>query len=56
MYMFLLFILLCMYTYIQQEQVLRELYWYVNQNPLPDDASEVRETLSYLEARSLLFE
>ena len=40
----------------QQEQVLGELYWYVNQTPPPIDASEVSETLAYLKAGNMLFE
>ena len=44
------------FIYTQQEQVLGELFWYVNQYPPPDDASEVQETLAYLEACSLIFE
>ena len=40
----------------QQEQVLGELYWYVNQTPPPIDASEVSETLAYLKACNMLFE
>jgi len=44
------------FVYTQQEQVLGELFWYVNQDPPPDDASEVQETFAYLEACSFLFE
>ena len=44
------------FIYTQQEQVLGEFFWYVNQYPPPDDASEVQETLAYLEACSLIFE
>ena len=32
--------------WIQQEQVLGKLYWYVNQTPPSDDAPEVSETLA----------
>ena len=41
---------------LQQEQILGELYWYIHQNPPPPDASNVSETLKYLEACSQLFE
>ena len=39
-----------------QEQVLGELYWYVNQTPPPNDAPEVSEILAYLKACNLMFE
>ena len=41
---------------VQQEQVLTELFHYVNQCPKPDDATSVQSTLNYLEACSKLFE
>jgi len=40
----------------QQEQVLGELHWYINQEPPPVDAGIATETLEYLEACNLLFE
>ncbi|XP_065889322.1 uncharacterized protein [Dysidea avara] len=41
---------------MQQEQVLGELHWYINQQPSPADAGTAMETLEYLEACNLLFE
>jgi len=43
-------------NYLQQEQVLGELYWYTHQNPPPEDVTAAKETLLYLEACNLLFE
>ena len=44
------------HLFIQQEQVLGELFWYVNQNPPPNDAAKAQETFAYLEACSFIFE
>ena len=41
---------------LQQEQVLGELQWYIQQHPKPDDADTTSEVLKYLEACNLLFE
>ena len=44
------------HNFLQQEQVLGELYHYVNQQPPPADAPQVELTLKYLEACSKIFE
>ena len=42
--------------FLQQEQVLSELVWYINQDPPPPNKDAAAEVLAYLEACSLLFE
>lgn len=42
--------------YLQQEQVLAELFDYVSQSPPPDDSFSTICTLKYLEACNKLFE
>jgi len=42
--------------YLQQEQVLTELYSYIHQDPPPADVNTVVETHNFLEACNLLFE
>ncbi|XP_065914376.1 uncharacterized protein [Dysidea avara] len=41
---------------MQQEQVLGELFWYTNQDPLPADSDTTNETWEYLQACHKLFE
>ena len=43
-------------TYLQQEQVLMELFHYVNQSPAPYDCFSAKMTLKYLESCSNIFE
>ena len=49
-------VLLNLFFWLQQEQVLGELVHYANQDPAPHDANATCETLAYLEACNLLFE
>lgn len=42
--------------FLQQEQVLSELYSYIHKEPPPADASSTSETLEYLQACHQLFE
>lgn len=44
-----------MHILLQQELVLSELYQYINQDPVPDDAASVKLTLKCLEACNKLF-
>ena len=44
------------YFFLQQEQVLSELVWYINQDPPPPNKDTASEVLAYLEACSLPFE
>ena len=41
---------------MQQEQVLTELFHYVNQSPQLDDATSIEATMKYLEVCNKLFE
>ena len=48
--------LMLMYTYIQQDEVLAELCEYARSQPPPADASSIELTIDYLSALNKLFE
>ena len=50
------FVKLQLMSYLQQEQVLTELYSHIHQDPPPADVEAVVETHRFLQACNLLFE